>query len=200
MRVRVCGLLDQREACVMKKFSCSIIAVLLVSICTEPLAAATQPKKSAAPALTQPKFVPTNSRPPIGLRGGQAGPSSARATASARHRGIDRDPRRWTDRDRAAWHGGRAYHQCRFGRCGYWWWAGGYWYFYSYSVYGAPDQVSEVAYDDQGNSVQTEAEQPAGTTYGPGIAPPSEVDPSAAAGAIIGGAIGGMLGNALGGR
>jgi hypothetical protein len=212
MRVRICGPRDQREACAMKKFSCSLIAVALASICTTPLAAAEQAKKSAAPVLAQPKVGPTNSGPQVRFRQGQGAPSAMglmkaaeqRKVAGGRIRSFDRDPRHWTSRDRAAWHGGHAYHGCRFDRCGNWWWADGYWYFYDYPVFGPPELVSEVAYDDQGNPAMAEksATPPSTAVYGPGVlvAPPSAADPSTAAGAIIGGVVGGILGNALGGR
>jgi hypothetical protein len=63
--------------------------------------------------------------------------------------------------DRHAWGLGRAYpYGCRWGRCGYWWWVGGYWYFYDQPFGGAPVEVSLYAYDEQGNLVPVEDDEP----------------------------------------
>ena len=216
MRLRIYESLDQREECVMKKLSCSIIAAALVSVCTAPLAAAKPPERAAPHVSIQPRVGPMNPGAQLGLRQVQRTSSQMgfamgreqRKVAGAGPRSFDRDPRHWTGHDRAAWHGGHAHHECRFGRCGYWWSADGYWYFYDYPVYGPPESVSEIAYDDQGNQLQAAAELPAAplslpvAAYGPGIlvtSPPS-ADAPATAGAIIGGVVGGILGNALIGR
>ena len=112
------------------------------------------------------------------------------------------DPRHF---DRHLWSLGRAYpYGCRWGRCGYWWWAGGFWYFYDRPIYGPPEVVSEFAYDPQGNFVPVEAVvavPPA--TMGPVAMPPPpppppQVAPNPVAGAIVGGALGGIVGGALG--
>jgi hypothetical protein len=83
--------------------------------------------------------------------------------------------------DRAAWGLGRAYpYACRWGRCGYWWWADGYWYFYDRPLAGPPEVISEFAYDEQGNLVPVTVEAspppPPGppVVYGP---PPVYVPP-----------------------
>src|SRR4249920_440805 len=78
--------------------------------------------------------------------------------------------------DHRLWALGRAYpHACRWGRCGYWWWANGYWYFYDQPLNGPPPVVSEIAYDEQGNLVPVPPGPP-----GPGAMPPAP--PSAAMG------------------
>ena len=60
---------------------------------------------------------------------------------------------------------------CRWGRCGYWWWADGYWYFYVPPLYGPPEVVSEVAYDEQGNLVPLETAVPVAPVPA-GVPPP----------------------------
>lgn len=75
--------------------------------------------------------------------------------------------------DRAAWARGRAYpRECRWGRCGYWWSLDGYWYFYDRPFNGAPEAVSEVAYDDGGNVMPMEAESSPSLPISLGILPP----------------------------
>ena len=127
-----------------------------------------------------------------------------RATMHYGHRRFD--PHHF---DHRLWALGRAYPRgCRWGRCGYWWWADGYWYFYDHPLYGPPDVVSEIAYDEQGNLVPLEAAGPAppgppGAPPPPPAAamvpaPPPPPAPNPVAGAIVGGALGGIVGGALG--
>ena len=119
--------------------------------------------------------------------------------------------------DHRLWALGRAYpHGCRWGRCGYWW-ADGYWYFYDHPLNGPPEAVSEIAYDEQGNLVPMDAAVPgppgpAGmpppppgamgppppTAMGPPPPPPPPPGPDPVAGAIVGGTVGGIIGGALG--
>jgi hypothetical protein len=110
------------------------------------------------------------------------------------------DPRHF---DHRQWALGRAYpHGCRWGRCGYWWWADGYWYFYDHPVYGPPEVISEVAYDEQGNLLPVEAAGPvaAAPPVPTAVPPPAapQVAPNPVAGAIVGGALGGIVGGVLG--
>ncbi len=64
---------------------------------------------------------------------GHGGPASH----AVEHHPMGRDPGHWTDRDRYAWgHGNWRPQGCHFGRCGYWWWADGYWYFYDHPMEG----------------------------------------------------------------
>jgi hypothetical protein len=108
------------------------------------------------------------------------------------------DPRHF---DHRLWGLGRAYpYGCRWGRCGYWWWADGYWYFYAHPVYGPPEVVSEFAYDDRGNLVPIEAAVPL-ATMPPGpvaMPPPPPAAPNPVAGAVVGGGLGAIVGGALG--
>ena len=46
---------------------------------------------------------------------------------------------RFHEHDWAVWHGGRWEHGYHGGRLGWWWVAGGIWYFYPYPVYPYPD-------------------------------------------------------------
>ena len=83
----------------------------------------------------------------------------------------------WGDRERRAWAGGhwRPY-ECRFGRCGYWWMADGYWYFYDHPLEGPPDVVSDIEYADP--SIEQVAAPPPGGEYAP---PPPGPPPSSSA-------------------
>jgi hypothetical protein len=44
------------------------------------------------------------------------------------------------------WRAGRWDHRCRAGRCGWWWWADGRWYFYERPVYPYPPLLPGVSY------------------------------------------------------
>ena len=144
-----------------------------------------------------------------------------RAAAAVRHDHRRFDPRHF---DRRLWALGRPYPRgCRWGRCGYWWWADGYWYFYDHPLNGPPDVVSEFAYDEQGNPVPMDAAGPPAPgampppppgamgppppgavgppppeAMGPPPPPPPPPGPSPVAGAIVGGTVGGIIGGALG--
>lgn len=50
--------------------------------------------------------------------------------------------------DRAAWRGGHWWHGPWHGRTGWWWFAGGAWYFYDSPVYPYPGYVSDYYADD----------------------------------------------------
>jgi hypothetical protein len=133
-----------------------------------------------------------------------------RAAMHYAHRRFD--PRHF---DHRLWALGRAYpHACRWGRCGYWWWANGYWYFYDQPLNGPPAVVSEIAYDEQGNLAPVGAAVPVPlgppgpaamppappSAMGPpppaamGPPPPPPPGPNPVAGAIVGGALGGIVG------
>jgi len=105
------------------------------------------PKKPAPKAAVGPHPGPVVPGRQIGPHPGPRGPG----IVGIHHRF---DPHHF---DRAAWGLGRAYpYGCRWERCGYWWWADGYWYFYDRPFAGPPEVVSEVAYDEQGNLVPVE--------------------------------------------
>jgi hypothetical protein len=92
----------------------------------------------------------------------------------------------FSDRERAAWHGGRWHHEQRFGRYGYWWEVNGAWYYYDQPFDGPPDYVSEDEYSDDGPDPYADPyapamvdEPPAGPpVYGPSVyGPPVYVPP-----------------------
>jgi hypothetical protein len=56
------------------------------------------------------------------------------------------DVHRFGHDDLMRWRGGRWNHTCFDGRCGWWWLAGGQWYFYDSPVYPYPLAVSQLAY------------------------------------------------------
>lgn len=114
---------------------------------------------------------------------------------------FDHDASHWSDRDRRAWSGGHWRHECRFGRCAYWWWADGYWYWYDQPTEGPPAVVSDVEYADA--PVAEGAPPPPGAAYAPPPPPPPPAPPpgqEAVGGAIGGAVIGGILGGLLTGR
>ncbi len=56
-----------------------------------------------------------------------------------RHPAYRGDIRRFREHDFGVWHGGHWYHGPHGGRRGWWWIAGGTWYFYPAPVYPYPD-------------------------------------------------------------
>ena len=102
------------------------------------------PKKPPPKAPTVQQKGPVGPGPQVGHGPPGHGGPPARAVE---HHPMGRDPGHWTDRDRYAWgHGNWRPYGCHFGRCGYWWWADGYWYFYDHPMEGPPVEVSEYAY------------------------------------------------------
>jgi hypothetical protein len=83
----------------------------------------------------------------MGAPGRAAGRAAGKAAGRGPHFSHDRN--HWGDRERHAWAGGHWHpYGCRFGRCGYWWNADGYWYFYDHQMEGPPDVVSDVEFAD----------------------------------------------------
>jgi hypothetical protein len=196
----------------MTKSKCLLISFSLVSIFAATslsvLAEEQAPKKPAPKAqAVQPKSPPAG-HPTVGP--GQhavVGPGRAINGPAGRGIGASRGPHfvhdrgLWGDRERRAWAGGhwRPY-ECRFGRCGYWWMADGYWYFYDHPMDGPPDVVSDVEYADP--SIDQVAAPPPSVGYappppGPPPPPPGE---GAVGGAVGGAVVGGVLGGLLTGR
>jgi hypothetical protein len=66
--------------------------------------------------------------------------------ARDRHEFRIRDVHRFGPEELALWRGGAWRNSCFGGRCGWWWFAGGQWYFYDHPVYPYPLVVSEVAF------------------------------------------------------
>jgi len=60
----------------------------------------------------------------------------------------EHDVRHFNEHDRALWQGGAWHHEYHNGRLGYWWFAGGSWYFYDTPVYPYPVVVSDTVYVD----------------------------------------------------
>jgi hypothetical protein len=167
-----------------------------------PKAQAAQPKGPGAGAA----------RPAIGAHPspgsgphGAVGPGHATGrpggTAAGAGPHFAHDRSHWGDRERRAWAGGhwRPY-ECRFGRCGYWWMADGYWYFYDHPMDGPPDVVSDIEYADP-SAEQVAAPPPGGEYAPPPPGPPPPLPGEGAVGGAVGGAvIGGVLGGLLTGR
>lgn len=65
-----------------------------------------------------------------------------------RHEFHGRDVRHWNREEQGRWRAGRWNNTCYNGRCGWWWLAGGQWYFYDRPVYPYPVVVSQVLYVD----------------------------------------------------
>ncbi len=151
----------------------------------------------------EPKKPPAKSGP---VKPGHRGPAAAHpgVKPGARgpggpHHAFDRDRGHWDQGQRDAWAHGRWYpYGCRFGRCGYWWWADGYWYFYDHPMEGPPVEVSEYAYPDDPSSPPPPPQgyaEPA-----PPPPPPPPPGSSVLGGAIGGSVLGGIIGGALTGR
>jgi hypothetical protein len=64
------------------------------------------------------------------------------------HRFGGHDYAHFSVSDRTAWRGGRWWHGPWRGRNGWWWLAGGAWYFYDAPVYPYPGYVSDYYVDD----------------------------------------------------
>lgn len=96
-------------------------------------------------AQTPPHGHPSHGGPP----GGHPGPHGAPHFAFAH-----RDFGHFTPDEHARWIGGRWNHGFHNGRFGWWWFAGGAWYFYNSPVYPYPGYVSDdyVDADDAGGA------------------------------------------------
>ena len=151
------------------------------------------PKKPPAKGPVVQQKGPVGPGPQVGHGPpGHGGPP----THAVEHHPLGRDSGHWTDRDRYAWgHGSWRPHGCHFGRCGYWWWADGYWYFYDHPMEGPPAEVSEYAYPDPSSP-------PPSQEYAEPPPPPPPPPPGASTvgGAIGGSILGGILGGVLTGR
>ena len=69
-----------------------------------------------------------------------------REAVRERHEFHERDVRRFDAIELGHWRGGQWRNSCFGGRCGWWWFAGGQWYFYERPVYPYPLVVSEVTF------------------------------------------------------
>lgn len=137
-----------------KRFMVMVLVPLVAIFAAASLSAtAEEPKKP--PAKSGPAK-PLGHRGPAAAHPGLKGPG-ARGPGGPHH-AFDRDRSHWGQRQREAWAHGRWYpYGCRFGLCGYWWWADGYWYYYAQPLEGPPDVVSDRAYPDQSAPPDEEA-------------------------------------------
>ncbi len=62
------------------------------------------------------------------------------------HEFHEHDVHRFNHEELGRWRGGRWNNSCYRGRCGWWWFAGGMWYFYDRPIYPYPLEVSVVTY------------------------------------------------------
>ena len=81
-----------------------------------------------------------------GARAEARGPARDVRAGGERFAFHDHDVRRFSAADRGRWIGGRWNNTCFAGRCGWWWFAGGQWYFYDTPVYPYPLVVSPIGY------------------------------------------------------
>jgi hypothetical protein len=199
-----------------KRFLISFSLVSIFAAMSLSALAEEQASKKPVPRAqaVQPKGPPVGNRPPTGaghpmVGAGQhtvvgsghpiGGPGGHPIASSGPHFAHDRSL--WGDHERRSWAGGhwRPY-ECRFGRCGYWWMADGYWYFYDHPMDGPPDVVSDMEYADP--SIEQVAAPPPDVGYappppGPPPPPPGE---GTVGGAVGGAVVGGILGGLLTGR
>lgn len=63
-----------------------------------------------------------------------------------RHEFHERDVHRFDAIELGHWRGGQWRNSCFAGRCGWWWFAGGQWYFYERPIYPYPLVVSEITF------------------------------------------------------
>lgn len=75
-----------------------------------------------------------------------ASPLAASAQDHWHHEFHEHEFARFAAHDRDVWVGGRWHHEWHNGRLGWWWFAGGVWYFYDSPVYPYPTVVSPVMY------------------------------------------------------
>jgi hypothetical protein len=108
------------------------------------------PAMHAAGPVAHPGLAAGGPHPgPEGFHGGPGGPHPG-GPHFAFH---GRDVHHFGHEDLVRWRGGRWNRTCFDGRCGWWWFAGGQWYFYDTPVYPYPVVVSEVAYVEPGAPV-----------------------------------------------
>lgn len=75
-----------------------------------------------------------------------ASPLAASADEHWHHEFHEHEFARFAPRDREVWVGGHWHHEWHNGRFGWWWFAGGSWYFYDAPVWPYPTIVSTEVY------------------------------------------------------
>jgi hypothetical protein len=84
----------------------------------------------------------------------------------------ERDVHRFNEVEMGRWRGGQWRNSCFAGRCGWWWFAGGQWYFYDRPIYPYPLIVSEYAYVEPGAPVYAVPPPAVYVAPAPGYPPP----------------------------
>jgi hypothetical protein len=99
-----------------------------------------------------------------------AGREVRRESIQPRHQFQVRDVHRFNRDELVLWRGGRWNNTCYAGRCGWWWFAAGQWYFYDRPIYPYPLAVAEVVYAEP--MVAVPMMPPPQVTYVPAPVPP----------------------------
>jgi hypothetical protein len=99
------------------------------------------PAQSAAPAPGRP-----SEHSPGGTRGPGHPGEEHREIAHERHEFHEHDVHRFNHEELALWRGGGWHQEWHNGRFGWWWLAGGVWYFYERPVYPYPLVIAETTY------------------------------------------------------
>jgi len=100
-----------------------------------------------------------------------------REAVRERHEFHERDVHRFSAIELEHWRGGQWRNSCFGGRCGWWWFAGGQWYFYERPIYPYPLVVSEIAFVEPVPPAVIVAPAPAYVAPPPAVygAPPAPV-------------------------
>ncbi len=83
---------------------------------------------------------------PQGIQKHRADVHDHRKVVREHHEFHEHDVHRFNHEELTRWRGGRWNNACYRGRCGWWWFAGGQWYFYDRPIYPYPLEVSVVTY------------------------------------------------------
>ena len=104
-------------------------------------------------------------------------PSPAHAEEYRHHEFREHDVHRFERRDLEVWRGGMWRHEWHNGRFGWWWFAGGVWYFYDQPVYPYPLVVSGMSFVEPAAPVMVPQGPPVGMQGAPppGAAPQPQV-------------------------
>ncbi len=130
-----------------------VLALAAVCLSTPPPAMAEENRPAPRPAAPPARPAPEMHQAP---RPAEHFESGVHADAFAGPQGgvpqhyafSGHDVRYFNDHDRVVWQGGAWQHGYHHGRYGYWWYAGGAWYYYDAPVYPYPVAVSDTYYSD----------------------------------------------------
>ena len=110
-------------------------------------------------------------------RTGVAGREVRQQGMQPRHQFQMHDVHRFNRDELVLWRGGRWNNTCYAGRCGWWWFAAGQWFFYDRPIYPYPLVVADVMYVEP--MVAVPLAPPPQVTYVPApVAPPMPVQPA----------------------